>query len=94
VRVRVDADPGGATVEIANSTQSDIATRSATSSGPSGDHGIGLTVVAAAVAAHLGSFERDEGEPGTTVARVRLPPGDPASRGVRHASSSFVTDRA
>ncbi|MDQ1385057.1 MAG: hypothetical protein QOG65_2436 [Actinomycetota bacterium] len=94
VRVRVDADPGGATVEIANSTESDIATRSATSSGPSGDHGIGLTVVAAAVAAHLGSFERDEGEPGTTVARVRLPPGDPASRGVRHASSSFVTDRA
>jgi signal transduction histidine kinase len=95
VRVRVDADHGGATIEIANSTATRTASASPKTADPSGDHGIGLTVVAAAVAAHLGSFERDEHQPGTAVARVRLPPGDAATRGLGHASSSaFVTDRA
>ncbi|MDQ1434314.1 MAG: hypothetical protein QOF59_1130 [Actinomycetota bacterium] len=96
VRVRVDADPGGATIEVANSTATDTTPQSATSSDPSGEHGIGLTVVAAAVTAHLGSFERDEREPGTWVMRVHLPRGDDATRGPGNASSSsaFVTDRA
>ena len=88
VRVRVDADDdGAATIEIANS------------SGPAREgargHGIGLTVVAAAAAAHGGTFERDEHDPEAVVARVRLPAGDasPAAREAP-ASSAFVTDRA
>jgi signal transduction histidine kinase len=95
VRVRVDADAEGATIEIANSIAADTTPPSATRPEANGDHGIGLTVVAAAAAAHLGSFERDDREPGTVVARVHLPAGDAEARGPGSSpSSAFVTDRA
>jgi signal transduction histidine kinase len=98
VRVEVGADPAGAAIiEIANSTETPTVSgpASATSrSEPDGDHGIGLTVVAAAVAAHLGSFERDDHEPGTVVARVRIPAGGAVHAQQHAASSAFVTDRA
>jgi signal transduction histidine kinase len=86
VRVRVDTDDRGlATIEIANST--------APQHGTTDGHGIGLTVVTAAAAAHGGSFERDDTDSEQVVALVRLPIGDAEPR--EHApSSAFVTDRA
>lgn len=95
VRIHVGTDDGGfATIEVANST----APRQARAVD---SHGIGLTVIAAAAAAHGGSFEREDEDPERVVARVHLPTGDttqrddePAAATSPAASSLFVTDVA
>ena len=85
VRIRVDTDHRGrASIEIANST--------APEGGSVDGHGIGLTVVGAAVDAHLGSLERDETDPEIVVVRIHLPTGETAARADASASSAFVTD--
>ncbi len=95
VRIHVGTDDAGfATIEIANS----MAPREARAVD---SHGIGLTVVAAAAAAHGGSVEREAADPERVVTRVHLPTGDisqrddePAASASPAASSSFVTDVA
>ena len=88
VRIRVGADRAElATIEVSNSTDREH--------GSVDGHGIGLTVVTAAVAAHGGTLEREDVDPETVVMRVQLPTAD-ASRSddALVASSAFVTDRA
>ncbi len=92
VRIRVDADAAGrATLEVSNTA---AASRGAVDDG----HGIGLTVVAAAVAAHGGTLDRDdqttEADGDIVVMRVVLPAGTEMRTGHEAlASSAFVTDR-
>ena len=88
VRVRVDAHgPDLATIEIANSTSESHDHQVADG------HGIGLTVVSAAVAAHGGALVRDDSDPNRVVVRVELPTGDASTDREAAPSSAFVTDR-
>ncbi len=88
VRVRVDRDGAGlATIEVANST--------APQHQAIGGHGIGLTVVSAAVAAHGGTLVREDDDPDRVIVCVHLPTGDAAATDTELVSSSaFVTDGA
>jgi K+-sensing histidine kinase KdpD len=87
VRVRVDNDGDGmATIEVANST--------APQHQAVDGHGIGLTVVTAAVAAHGGTIAREDDDPDRVIVRVHLPVGDATTDAELVSSSAFVTDRA
>jgi signal transduction histidine kinase len=92
VRIRVGTDTDAAigevaTIAVSNSTDADH--------GAVDGHGIGLTVVTAAVAAHGGTLERDDIDPEAVEMRVQLPTAEASRRSdALVVSSAFVTDRA